>query len=874
MLKIIEQFVRRMLMGKGKGILQIPPQKAVDDFANDLYKKFKQNGVSDEAITNPKDVKIVWEQITNREAQIFTNNLKDALQKPDPFKKAGEVFDLKGKKIKNPQNIMGGEEIIETEAQILKRLKNQNKEAVERLKNKKDPEDLAAGGVAGLLGERTGFRGGGGYQGSSGRSKADDRSSSRQTANNDRQTGRSSNREQGIMSRGQGPQGTTKSTTTFDPGNTGPENRSTFQQTVNTLRQTAPERLPPQLRTEPRKPPGKISRFFNSPFVRGGIYLANPALGGVMDARRAMQLKDLYDYTNASLSGDIYDEEDLTLGLNIPKTLYPQGNFLNIKANAPTQKDYNIKATKDLVENLPGGALKDVLAPAAAATLSLPYDAIQAYQRMKPGSGLTGYKNAFMAENPFSSLKERTIGAAGPLAERFAHGGPARQNFGLGGISRRAFLKWMAGAGAGIGAAKSGLFSLLKGGASKKAAVDLVTTPNVAGKPVWFDALVNKVIREGDDVSKKFGTKDLEVVHTKKINDLEEVTVTRELDTGDILVEYGPHMTDEAGKVIRASNEPGVVRFQYKKGEEIYDTGKGHLSSRKSAKEPDTFNAVESEPRITDWDGTIEMDGENVVQNIDELLTDTNKLKQYATGKNPTIRELLDGRKKQKYKQTLEENPSEQINYIEKREGMSADDILDQGAAQGDYGKMSQNYEIKGINLPEKKADGGRIGYGKGDIVTKGIPALIRALLKNKKKVKQAVDDIYPTGDYKYDAEMAADALVENNPKTFKGLLREDLDDMTSSEVYGAVLGPIQNNALMVSRMKKATKPTKTLEGIEKTGTIDISNPGIADEFTRFMKETNPKDYKNLEEKVIIESFDPKGKKGHASGGLAGMLGE
>ena len=34
---------------------------------------------------------------------IFNNNLKDALQKPDPFKKAGEVVDLTGKKIKNPK---------------------------------------------------------------------------------------------------------------------------------------------------------------------------------------------------------------------------------------------------------------------------------------------------------------------------------------------------------------------------------------------------------------------------------------------------------------------------------------------------------------------------------------------------------------------------------------------------------------------------------------------------------------------------------------------------------------------------------------------------------------------------------------------------
>ena len=53
--------------------------------------------------------------------------------------------------------------------QILLRLNKQNKESVERLKKKRekeimddmkefeDPQDLAYGGVAGLLGERTGY---------------------------------------------------------------------------------------------------------------------------------------------------------------------------------------------------------------------------------------------------------------------------------------------------------------------------------------------------------------------------------------------------------------------------------------------------------------------------------------------------------------------------------------------------------------------------------------------------------------------------------------------------------------------------------------------------------------------------------------------
>ena len=102
-------------------------------------------------------------------------------------------------------------------------------------------------------------------------------------------------------------------------------------------------------------------------------------------------------------------------------TLYPQGDYLNIKANAPTRRDYNIQVNADLARNLPGGIVKDIVAPTAAAALSLPYDAIQAYQRMKPGTGIKGYYDAFMAEDPFSSLGQRFIGASAPLAERLAN---------------------------------------------------------------------------------------------------------------------------------------------------------------------------------------------------------------------------------------------------------------------------------------------------------------------------------------------------------------------------------------------------------------------------------------------------------------------
>ena len=119
---------------------------------------------------------------------------------------------------------------------------------------------------------------------------------------------------------------------------------------------------------------------------------------------------------------------------NLVQTMYPIGNFLNIRANAPTQKDYNIQATKDLVENLPGGVVRDVFAPAAAGVMSLPYDAIQAATRttqsdidraMQTGA-LTprditseAFGLAYDRENPLSTAIERSIGAAGPLADRF-----------------------------------------------------------------------------------------------------------------------------------------------------------------------------------------------------------------------------------------------------------------------------------------------------------------------------------------------------------------------------------------------------------------------------------------------------------------------
>ena len=71
--------------------------------------------------------------------------------------------------------------------------------------------------------------------------------------------------------------------------------------------------------------------------------------------------------------------------------------------------------------------------------------------------------------------------------------------------------------------------------------------------------------------------------------------------------------------------------------------------------------------------------------------------------------------------------------------------------------------------------------------------------------------------------------------------------------------------------MKKATKPEKTLQSMKEGKGINMSDPDIADEFARFMKETDPKGTKDIEEKILLESFDPKRTKGNADGGRIGL---
>jgi hypothetical protein len=276
--------------------------------------------------------------------------------------------------------------------------------------------------------------------------------------------------------------------------------------------------------------------------------------------------------------------------------------------------------------------------------------------------------------------------------EDMAQGG--RAGFKVGGIdkARRAFLKTLGAVGAGIGALKTGLLGLGKG-TTKQVAKEVITTPNAPGKPEWFDALVTRVINEGEDVTKGFATKERELVHTKQINDFAEVTVYRDLDTNTTTVNYGaklrkdPTKPYERGNISRAVNDPDQIDLVVKGSEDIEPTiiqnEKGFVR-RRGTKSSAEFEAYESEPRVVNYDGDMEFDGTNVVNNVDDLMEDVSPLKEYATGKKLTSKEAAKASEKRDKYQKFLEDPVEQANYLESKygPGPEPDDFASGGIAR------------------------------------------------------------------------------------------------------------------------------------------------------------------------------------------------
>ena len=141
-----------------------------------------------------------------------------------------------------------------------------------------------------------------------------------------------------------------------------------------------------------------------------------------------------------------------------------------------------------------------------------------------------------------------------------------------------------------------------------------------------------------------------------------------------------------------------------------------------------------------------------------------------------------------------------------------------------------------------KKADGGRIGYSKG----KAVMGFLE-IIKDPKKIREAIDNIFKTGDYKIDAEMAAESLVELNPQAFGNKLYDDLDDKTRMQVYSAVIDDVMGDVGKKIKEKK----TDTYRFLKK-----VFGDSLDD-----MPDRDPELYQGLKEVVPIFRQKDKAKK-------------
>jgi len=476
----------------------------------------------------------------------------------------------------------------------------------------------------------------------------------------------------------------------------------------------------------------KQSRF-NNPLTRGilrtGAYLYNPTFAGI-DFRKALQAKDLYDYAMNQINNPTITEEDMQfakggragffMGSPFPKGLATLREMLKffgkgkekertgseiLRLVNPKQfnklledpniyKKFDIQkgiGAPDLIKNMQADLTKNrkmMVEEILSAAKNIRQSDIGTMERKKEivAEMMRKGVDRETAEEMADTLSKMAEAAAGKkldtpkltdegilelenILKNMETGGKKKRDLNADGgrigfkdgMTRRTFLKLLGGLAAIPIVGK--VFKPLKTVKGVKN-VPIIKTDNVPGKPEWFDQLVNKVIIEGDDVTKRFATKEREIVHSKQIDEDNYVTVTQDLDEGVVRVEY---------------ENPKATMF----GEKVDLTYKKPLPDEGDPRPVGEFQTTESgivgrAQGPDDYDLEIEgMSG----RAIEDLESDVSKLKEYATGKKPTLKEIVQN-KKRKDKVKYYETPEGQSEYVVQRQGeydYSPDDAMASG---------------------------------------------------------------------------------------------------------------------------------------------------------------------------------------------------
>ena len=238
----------------------------------------------------------------------------------------------------------------------------------------------------------------------------------------------------------------------------------------------------------------------------------------------------------------------------------------------------------------------------------------------------------------------------------------------------------------------------------------------------------------------------------------------------------------------------------------------------------------------------------------------------------------------------------EEIRFTARNETEAADEFLKKGGLEPKKPMVRESLDDEAVELEETKdlgdklkdydgdpdglADGGRPGYAYGTGL-KLINLLRKQGTNVAKEIKRSLDNIFPTGDAKYDADVMVDEIMEN-----LDIDRDAVDGFDINDLYGRAYDALTKQTFNAKKLMKSVnqkgkgivttadnipQPTKTLKSIEDTGSIDISNDEVAEEFANFMKRNDPEGYEKL--KGMTDKINSKTRTDNANGGLNYLMG-
>jgi len=187
-----------------------------------------------------------------------------------------------------------------------------------------------------------------------------------------------------------------------------------------------------------------------------------------------------------------------------------------------------------------------------------------------------------------------------------------RADFAKGGMTRRAFLKLLGAAGAGVGAAKTGILKLIGSDAGKKAMEEKIVETSTQAPPYFFK-LVDKIKKFGEDTTRQLKGSEREQVTSYRTSDA-DYDLYEDLNTGSQQIKIRKGDPDGSGG--------------YKEQELTLTKG---LSDESSGKVPDEYDEY-----------TVRPDSDGKLKDIDEGLEDIDDLIDELGPENISVKELQD----------------------------------------------------------------------------------------------------------------------------------------------------------------------------------------------------------------------------------------